>query len=296
MTSLQLFAGHDRTWQAHFSAATNMFQTAYERSLQSVGFMEETRDILFNNLPLLVTQESAVVEEVVAFRFFSGSVIWLDIISSITTGKSPRTLAFHASIISPDFQVRLEDLMGCKNWVMLQIGLIAALSEHAIQNAIQGHAQCDEVGNAVQSIMKVVQAATSAQDFAETATNDPTTLITYLFAHMTNVYLHLVIHGFQELHVLEPSISTAMDLFRNRVPVHLRASLVAPLFMIACVAGQDNEQYFRDVFSEAPLRDPFFKHREKFLPSLEEIWTRRQALAQIRWSDCLIWTRDLVLI
>ena len=69
------------------------------------------------------------IEKLPIFKFLSGAVLWLDTISSITLESSPHLLSIHSRAFSPDSQAKMENIMGCKSWVMLQIGRISALYE-----------------------------------------------------------------------------------------------------------------------------------------------------------------------
>lgn len=114
-----------------------MYHRGYREKLVPFNLKGESTRILLNDLPL-PEPGPKVMEEVTAFRFLSGTMIWLDIISSITSGKAPGLLPYYPSIITPISQTKLEDIMGCKNWVMLQIGHISALYEQHTQTIPPG--------------------------------------------------------------------------------------------------------------------------------------------------------------
>jgi hypothetical protein len=68
------------------------------------------------------------------------------------------------------------------------------------------------------------------------------------------------------------------------MPAHLMHVIICPLYIIGTVAT--NEQFFRDVFSSAPVLDPSLEHRGKILPVLEELWRRRDAtMTGWTWQD-----------
>ena len=249
-----------------------------------------------------------VAEEVVSFRFFGGTIIWLDIISSITAGTAPRLLPYHFSVIAPNSQTQLEDLMGCKNWMMLQIGRIAALHEHKIQALQQRSFDCSNFEQTVSEISREVQCGLTQgalEGFSisecDSATmfntkSDSPMLLTRIFAYMASLYLHVVTYGFQKLDVLDTTISGAVRMLRTRIPVHLLPALVLPLYIIGSVAKQEDEHFFRTIFSSPPLLDPALKHRERVLPILEEIWSRRKTTPGFEWKDSLDLTHDIMLI
>jgi hypothetical protein len=77
----------------------DMYRRARESDLSDFALADAARTILLEDLPL-VDCSPAVTEEVVGFRFFSGTVIWLDVVSSITVGKAPYLMSFRTNTLS----------------------------------------------------------------------------------------------------------------------------------------------------------------------------------------------------
>jgi C6 transcription factor Pro1 len=271
------------------------------------GLADESRIILCDDLPLS-ENEPAITEEVVTYRFVIGTMIWLDITSSVMVGTAPRLLPYHFSVITSNSQTKLDSIMGCKNWVMLQIGRIAALHERRTQNLQEGHITCSEFEKVVYDIGKEIQCGLTQEAFegmtiAErdsatlcNAMSCPSSLVTHFFAYMASIYLHLVIQGFRNLEELNMTISGAMEMLETHISVQLLPALVFPLFIIGCVARQEDEQVFRMYFSSPPLLDPSLKHRGRILPILEEIWNRRRTTTGYTWEYSLELSHDLLLI
>jgi hypothetical protein len=81
-----------------------------------------------------------------------------------------------------------------------------------------------------------------------------------MFAHMAFIYLHVVTHGFQELELLEVTITEAMILLQAHIPIHFLSAMVSPLFIIGSVASEGDEQFFRNIFWPLPVLNPRVKH------------------------------------
>lgn len=81
-------------------------------------------------------------------------MIWLDIISSITTGRASYLLSQHPGIMASNVQTKLEHIMGCRDWVMLQIGRISALHEHKTQALQQEQFGCTGFEQTVEDISR----------------------------------------------------------------------------------------------------------------------------------------------
>lgn len=284
-----------------------MYQNSHEKNLVPFGLAENSRKILFEDRPLLESGNAAV-EEVGNFRFLSGTIIWLDITSSFTAGQAPHLLPYHACMIAPNSKTRLEGIMGCKNWVMLQIGRIAALHEHKIQAIRQQRFECAELKQTVADISRQIQCglaqlaleASNISDSDSAASSKPIsdhpTLVTHIFAYMAYLYLHLVIEGFGRLEVLNTTISEAMAMLRSQVPTQILPALVSPLYVIGSVARKEDEQFFRDIFASPPLLDPSLNHRKRILPMLEEIWSKRRTAPLFAWEDSVELTHDILLL
>ncbi|MCJ1328912.1 hypothetical protein MMC10_005589 [Thelotrema lepadinum] len=305
--SAKLFTGNGNAWLAHLRAAMTMYQQGHKENYLRYGLTETTRKIICEDVPL-PQYEPLLAEEVVNFRFLSGTIIWLDIISAITAGTAPYLLHRHTSVIASNSQTQLENLMGCQNWVMLQIGRIAALHRQKTQALQQAHFDCTELELIVSDISREIQSGltqgalesfnVSELDSATAfyTTSDPSTLVTNVFAYMASVYLHLVTHGFQRLEELDATMFRAMRTLQSQVSIHLLPALVLPLYIIGSVAKQGDRQFFRNAFSSAPLLDPIFEHRRRVLPILEEIWARSQITPGFSWQDSLELTNNLLLL
>lgn len=189
---------------------------------------------------------------------------------------------------------------------MLQIGRITKLHERKCQPSAE-RLECMEAQQIVSEIDRdiqcgLAQAALEGFDLSDTSStissgtlSNLSRLVTLIFAYMTSIYLHVVVHGFQNLEAIDITTLNAMNLLRKNCPPHLLPACIAPLFIIGSVAREENEDYFRDAFSQRFL-DPATRHRQKILPILEEIWSRRRTSLEFQWKDCLELTRDVLLI
>ncbi|KAL8792383.1 MAG: hypothetical protein Q9195_004996 [Heterodermia aff. obscurata] len=242
------------------------------------------------------------------YRFLSGTIVWLDIIASITVGKSSHLLPYQTHIMASDTLTKFEEIMGCESWVMVLISRIAALQEIKIQAMQQENFNCSELRQDVADIGRQIQdgLALLASESPNISEKDPISkskstlnlprLVTHIFAYMASIYLHLVIEGFQNLETLSTTISKAMRMLQTQIPTQILPALVAPLYLTGSVASQDDVQFFRDIFSSPPVLDPSLAHRGRILHVLEEIWKKRQRASFFAWEDSLELTHDILLI
>ncbi|RDW87251.1 hypothetical protein BP5796_02945 [Coleophoma crateriformis] len=303
----ELFASKGNAWQIHLHAAVNAYDRLFKEEISTCGLTERTHKIIHGNVPLSLDIGSESLQEVVLLRFLGSTIIWLDIVSSITAGTAPHLLPFHSTTIASDSQTKLEDVMGCKNWVMVQIGRIAALHQHKVQALQQDEFAIAEIMQAADNISQTLQCGlangtlegfhiSESDSAVYNAMSDPPTLVSLLFAYMASVYLHLVIHGFGKLEELDSTISAAINILQTQVPVQHLPALVAPLYVIGSVAREGDEEFFRNMFSSPPVLDHLLEHRIRILPLLEDIWSRRQTMPGFTWKDSLELTQDILLL
>jgi hypothetical protein len=276
----------------------NMYRRARESKMSNFALADESKTVLYEELPVFECVP-AIREEVTGFRFWGGTVIWLDIVSSITMGTAPYLLSFHTDTITPGSQTKLENIIGCEGWVMLQIGRIAAIHQSITLNLQQGHIDCSKTEHSVAAVRRelernLTQVMFNSKDISKRYSN-PTALVTHVFVQMATVYLHLIIHGFQQLDLLDRTISDVMQVLQTQHSTPLPA-LVLPLFVFGAVAGQRDENWFRNAFSTLPLISPGLKHRTNIMPILEEIWDRRRVEPALVWRDVLPLTHDILLV
>ncbi|KAF4627072.1 hypothetical protein G7Y89_g11081 [Cudoniella acicularis] len=293
----ELFAGHGDTWQIHLRAATAMFEQGCNEQMSGFGLGERANKVLTMNLPL-TEADFAIADEVSIIRFQGCATIWLDIITSITLGTSPHLQAFHHRVISTASQIKMENVMGCENWVMLQIARISALHEQKTEALKAGYLDPIKFDQSAQDIRSeieqgVTERALESFNMSECSLLHPsdTVLITKMFTYMASIYLHLVIYGYQNLDRLDTILSEAAALIRAHISCRLLPGFVCPLFFLASVARPEDKPLFRHFFSSAPLLDPLLEHRNiasfgKFADS----WKKPDPLNGQKVAECSFYT------
>jgi hypothetical protein len=254
------------------------------------------------------------MQEVATFRFLSVTVAWLDIISAITAGTAPRLLPNYADeTVWKCPQIKFENFIGCKVWVLIQIGRIATLHEHKTKALAQDQPMNIAFEETVSDISREIQGGLNQMAlegfcFAEdgpygnppastmrSTAVDERTIVTNVYTYMASIYLHLVTHGFQQMELINSNICAALSMIHAQVPTNLLPSLVCPLFVIGCVAPQEEGMsFFRHIFSSPPVLDALFEHRMKLLPVLEETWRRRQTTDNLSWAQVLELTPNIL--
>ncbi len=189
----------------------------------------DSPDTLFDGQLTLVTHhDRPPSEEAAIFTFLSGVTIWLDVLSCITTGKSPRLLEFHQHAVSCTSAIKLENIMGCKNWGILQIGRIASLHHDRTQAFQQGTLDTTELESRAEDIKQTLRNGldefslasleiSSQANFAfDLPRNTELYIITRIFTLTATIYLHLVAHGYPlETYEIRSVLGEAMTILRK---------------------------------------------------------------------------------
>ncbi|KAK7229973.1 hypothetical protein V2G26_002143 [Clonostachys chloroleuca] len=297
----ELFTNHNSNgWQAHLRVLVRLFKHVYTRDLINIGLSDQSRSILMGREELQ-NHSPGVREEVLGFRTIAGSIVWLDIIFSVTSGEAPSSWPDPLFSNDSACQVRLQDIMGCQNWVMIQIGRIAEFHKQMTQASEH---KCDEYMQIVEAIHNDIQtglANTGSPELISPLIDidspgpDLVVLITYLYAQTALIYLHLILHGFKDFQHVRAPIAIVTSYARRGITPKLRPALVLPFFICGSVVDEGDRDLFRSVLSSPPLTNPSLQHRPRVLRALEEIWSQRQSMPAYTWHDCLISSSDILL-
>jgi hypothetical protein len=277
-------------------------QAAFQEAIDQAATPLDTR--------VSICHQDQNAHDLTTYAFFSGVTLWLDTISSVTSGTTPVLLPFDPPNAGSSFRIQLENIMGSKNWAVLQIGRISALYEQQSKACQGDYSGCtsDRLHSSIESIREElvhglteghISSLTISSDHSTSALYEPTNDITRIFALTGLVYLHLVILGvLDETTCVDTPYVEAMDMLRRVATANFITALVFPLYIIGCVAREEDKPFFRHIFSTAPLLDPTLDHRSKMLPQLEQVWTMRKNAPPVgmTWSEVLQVSNGTLLI
>jgi hypothetical protein len=191
--------------------------------------------------------------------------------------------------------VKLDQIMGCKNWAMIIIRDIGMLDdwkkERIAQNLLyseelgcQGnaieHRLCDGIQKTRSILSQLGRPGTSPErastevDFKETDIQ----IITHLYALSTRVYLHVVVFGQNcESLLLQEKVAQSIAAFRNLPNPKLLRSLVWPVCITGCMATTDEQQRFlRGICRSLTRKGCTFGTLLSALDVMEKCWEIRK--------------------
>jgi C6 transcription factor Pro1 len=159
-----------------------------------------------------------------ASRFLVGSLVWSDILACVSTGRRP-LLYVHLSRLLASTEgsdgplIKMEDIMGCENHIMLLIGEISSLQECKMNCLKSGTLSTwglvtrskvvlDELEKAIMHLDRQLDAYGQYSDGQMTVYQRKiiTGTITNIFASAALVFLHVGMYFLSVLHFLFPSL------------------------------------------------------------------------------------------
>ncbi|PNY23900.1 Zn(2)-C6 fungal-type DNA-binding domain protein [Tolypocladium capitatum] len=254
-----------------------------------------------------------------ALRFFTATLLYIDVLSSVTLGDAPRLYQYQGNVIPgcpweergmepvPAGPLFLEEFFGLSNWIVQVLGDVAALeSWKRIQRRAgslsmnelvsRGQVLADAVKGGLQVLEHQPRNHSASQHGFPLLVSDPTTgfdpdqqpafQIIWLLATLS--YLNVVISGWQPSNPeIRWPVSKATELL-SRVPKGscLRA-LAWPLCVSGCLSPAEDEDAYRAMGQRLGALQVFGTVKEA-LEIMEKVWALRGQIDE-SWdvSKCL---------
>ncbi|KAH7342554.1 fungal-specific transcription factor domain-containing protein [Rhexocercosporidium sp. MPI-PUGE-AT-0058] len=299
--------------QRHSPSETEVTSTIskYTAILNHLGPPSDTSSLHCTQIP---SSEQA------AFSFSTGLLIVDDIIASTSSKEVPKLYAYHAGLLNsinnqPPL-IDLEAIIGCQNWVMLQIGEIAMLDAWKQQRKREGcldvmelvyratvikkeletyfagledSPRLPEKGEERNEFLDVLTARLGGEQ-KETGLNSQRRLATRIWTHAALIYLSVVVSGWQPANIeVRHHVNGIIELLTTQLlPPSLVRTMVWPFSVAGCLAEQGQESHFRGlVHGLKPLS--VFGTMRKAMEIMEVVWTDRDCDGE-GFGDC---DRDL---
>ena len=295
--------------QSHLNAALALFVPLLE-SASVIELTEITSS--FNTIFRLLGPSSLDLSaqsiqipsaEQAAFRFSSALLIFDDIIAGTALQEQPKLYGYHHSLLASINgrvpSIDLEPVIGCQNWVLLQIGEIATLDTWKqrckragnldvmelvqraaiIKESLEIHLTRLEtdpiIPQEVNSIFSVLGADSCQQSRAPARQSS---IITRIWAHAARLYLFVVVSGWQPANAdVRHHINRILELLMNQLsPPALLRTVVWPFCVAGCLAEPAQEPLFRGLV-DAMQPPSVFGTVRKALDIMEHVWANRNA-------------------
>jgi hypothetical protein len=238
-----------------------------------------------------------------AFRFYSSLLVLDDVIASTCMNEPPGLLEYHTQLLTNCCNangkplLNLEDLVGCENWVILQIGETSALDAWKKSMRKAGQLDMMELVARALSIKQVLLGNLARLDAAANTPktsglglfaiyNDQlphipggcTTFVTRVWAHAALLYLSVVISGWQPGNAgIRENVVRVLVLLEQMPTPELLRTMVWPLCIAGCLAEPEEECRFR-AMADALVPHRLFGAARRALEIMENNWKCRDEL------------------
>lgn len=242
--------------------------------------------------------------EQTAFRFASSLLILDDIVASTVRQEEPKLYRYHKELLDPTTAagsaIKVEDVVGCQNWVLLQVGETAALVawkkrckgdgdldvmelvrraadiKHALESGLASLELTPvDRGQGRNSSLADMFAADCSLDPSATAASD-SVLVTRIWAHAALIYLSIMVSGWQPSNAtIQCHIASIMQLTSDqKISTSLLRTMGWPLCVAGCLATCEQEAFWRYLLGNLQPAGAFAPLK-KALQLMEEAWASR---------------------
>ncbi|EEU41690.1 uncharacterized protein NECHADRAFT_87651 [Fusarium vanettenii 77-13-4] len=311
--------------QAHLSGAVALFK----QLLDSVGSSDPRSS--FSVVISRLGPSSQIAErlevpsaEQSAFRFSSALLFFDDIVASTVLQQKPKLYEYHQSLLDDVNEggpaVDLETVVGCQNWVLIQMGESASLDAWK--------QDCQRAGNL--DVMEMVRIATTikasleiqlsgvkangdkgldkhqrqfniltGEDEQQSKTRAAqSSLVTQVWAHAVLIYLSVIVSGWQPASVeICQNVEGVLKHIESPISILPRAllrTMVWPFCVAGCLAEPAQRPRFRSIVEE--LQPPrVFGTLSKALEIMKKDWREENDTGR-DLATCFKGHGDLVLL
>lgn len=290
---LKLFHGGTENWRIHLRAANTLIpalvgqvqkSTMIQRTIHSGSRHEQHHETLLHS-----EYDSAI-------RFLLSSFLSMDIVSCASTRSSLSLELDHKLMLERD-GICLENLNGCKKWVLVLILEISQLDTwKKLADKTQKLSIVDLVkrGGQIEKRLREelanIETSASTTAFLDNSSEMVTsTEITKIFALSAITYLHVVTSGAHpELPEVQRSVSDTIAAFQHLTDTKLLRNLMWPFCVTGSLALEGKHAFFRNLISTADAAKTDFGTCLEAFKIIEECWNMRKTGSNnCDWSSAM---------
>lgn len=288
----------------HLSAAADLVLTLHDMNLQSHTPLDE-----YQLGPLIQSPEQS------ALKFFTGCVLWFDMLACVSTGNQAHLAEHHTRILlgpTPELghNVELHTICGARNWVMVLISEIASLAAHKTdwRRVVDDNDQSFEASAREIEFRLLSQSRETREELdamrqqyggapphslPEVYSKHSVLFVTNIFASAAIIYLHTVMKGSEvSPSLIQLALRESIESMRMVPDPRMFRVLVWPLCIAGCMASSKADQdFFRSVATGAVNDSRGFGNSGKGLEILERSWFLQNEQGKL--VDCAATIKDL---
>ncbi|KAF3941730.1 hypothetical protein ABW19_dt0208962 [Dactylella cylindrospora] len=302
----EMAVGQSAGWEIHLTAATTLFE-----DILRMVTPEPSEPLILSVLETMSKGCGCNVygkrcipfwtPDQNGFRFFTGFLVLTDIVGSVTMGREPRLLNYYPQILNDvegDYPekgeptIRISTITGCQNWALKAVSKISALDVWKKKEAHAGTFSMIEMALRVADISRDInenlkqlddsknseQIHVNAYDYniLPSTTSVVTGKVTKVWAHAAQIYLAVVVTGWQPWNVeIRRGVEQTLKLLQTMTcPAYLR-TVAWPLCVAGCLAeGEATRRQFRELFTGT-----------EWVETLGALGEARRTIERV-WQEC----------
>ena len=291
------YTGWKDDWEVHLQGAeTILFVIGTElRTSSASSPASNSRNESPGQQPSDVNDPIAplLLNEMAGLDFFLKAYIWSDVFRCASIGlNTPNALHFSYLPYLEEDRIRLDEIMGCRNWVMIAIKEISnlnlwkkemqtsrTLSIHDLSH--KGARLEDRLRGGLENLMK-------DQNISKTYQQE-CNLVTELYAISALIYLSTVISGNSHLlPEVRSSVVKALDKLKT-LPPHLLIRISWAYCVAGCMADEGEKEEFRQLLFGSHEKGHLLGTLWNGLEIMEEFWILRDDLQFMQTADKCPW-------
>lgn len=304
MLLLEVATARNDNWMLHLDAAVGMFQQILPAPAEWTTTLKHLYSAKWPP-PEFGTRRPWSANQA-ALRFFTATLLYTDILSSITLGTEPRLTKYHADII-PNYSfyersleplragpLSVDEFLGLPNWIVRVLGDVAILAHWKWTRKQSGSLSMTELVSRGLVLSDVIHRGlrdlesepesqhTAAQPFSllvsgsargHVPDQQPKYQIIWLLATLS--YLNVVISGWQPSSTdIRWSVSKATGLFSQLPNGSGVRTLAWPLCISGCLSPPQDEAMYR-ALAQRWGGSLAFGSMKQALDTMESVWSMR---------------------
>ncbi|KAL2204868.1 hypothetical protein CC79DRAFT_1335459 [Sarocladium strictum] len=257
--------------------------------------------------------------EQAALSFSAGLLLFDDVVASTVLQRRPRLLDYHEGLLREGDGdgipfIDLQAVIGCKAWVITQIGQIAALDEWKQQARSAGRLNVMELVTRAVPIKESLESRLQELEHAQVHSNrlanpildllkvkgephNSIHVVTSIWAYAALAYLSTVVSGCQPGNAeVQHYVGKVINMISSDLdsPDIIRA-VVWPFCVAGCLAEQQYEPVLRNIVTTLRPQIVFGTAR-KALQIMESVWSNRKLFINADLAACFRSQDEMVLL
>lgn len=225
-----------------------------------------------------------------ALRLSTGLLVFDDVIASTILNERPRLYEYHERLLSQDDSgdalLKMDTIIGCPNWVLLNIGKSAVLNawKHRCQqtgslDVLYLAQSAAEIRDSLLLHLTQLQSKFGSQDpenvfegFRMTITDEQRQVVAQIWAHAALVHLLAVASGWQPANTdIRAHVDRLVELLSQLSPPSSLRAVIWPFYITGCFADDQQGAQLRSLTDTLRPRS-VYGTVTKVLEVLELVW------------------------